>query len=132
MPRALWPLLAGCPRIQVALTRTSGGQAVPRELLADTGAGPAQATFELVLDVQDCQACGGLRVQTAVLGGAYSGSFPVYLIRVQIPSLAFDVKVPAVGVPQTPTAFDGIACFRFLNRFTYGNFGDPGAFGLET
>jgi hypothetical protein len=27
--------------------------------------------------------------------------------------------------------FDGIACFRFLNRFTYGNFGDPGQFGLE-
>ena len=24
-----------------------------------------------------------------------------------------------------------IACFGFLNRFTYGNFGDPSQFGLE-
>jgi len=23
-------------------------------------------------------------------------------------------------------------CFRFLNRFTCGNFGDAGEFGLET
>jgi hypothetical protein len=30
-----------------------------------------------------------------------------------------------------PRPFDGIACFRFLNRFTYGNFGDPNQFGLE-
>ncbi|MBI3412163.1 MAG: hypothetical protein HY040_27855 [Planctomycetes bacterium] len=28
-------------------------------------------------------------------------------------------------------AFDGIACFSFLNRFHYGNFGNPGSFGLE-
>jgi hypothetical protein len=27
--------------------------------------------------------------------------------------------------------FDGLACFRFLNRFGYGNFRDPGVFGLE-
>jgi hypothetical protein len=36
-----------------------------------------------------------------------------------------------VGVPYPPPDFDGIACFRFLNRFTYGNFGDKNAFGLE-
>ena len=65
------------------------------------------------------------------LRGAYSGHFPVYLIRVQLPSLQFDDGVPAVAVARVPTGFDGIACFRFLNRFTYGNFGDPGSFGLE-
>ena len=27
---------------------------------------------------------------------------------------------------------DGIAGFRFLNRFTFGNFGNPSEFGLET
>jgi hypothetical protein len=27
--------------------------------------------------------------------------------------------------------FAGIAGFRFLNRFTYGNFGNAGEFGLE-
>jgi len=31
-----------------------------------------------------------------------------------------------------PPGFDGTACFGFLNRFTYGNFGDPGQFGLES
>jgi hypothetical protein len=37
----------------------------------------------------------------------------------------------AVGVQTPPTGFDGIACFRFLNRFTYGNFGSSTQFGLE-
>ncbi|MGH7136646.1 MAG: hypothetical protein ACREHD_12965 [Pirellulales bacterium] len=40
--------------------------------------------------------------------------------------------VSAVGVPSPPAGFDGIGCFRFLNRFTYGNFADHGQFGLET
>ena len=30
-----------------------------------------------------------------------------------------------------PPGFEGIASFRFLDRFTFGNFGDPGQFGLE-
>jgi hypothetical protein len=34
-------------------------------------------------------------------------------------------------IPNPPTGFDGIACFRFLNRFTYGNFGAATHFGLE-
>jgi hypothetical protein len=37
----------------------------------------------------------------------------------------------AVGVPAVPPGFDGLVCFSFLNRFTYGNFGDPSQFGLE-
>ncbi len=52
--------------------------------------------------------------------------------RVQVPSLSFDHKVRVVGVPTVPAGFAGIACFSFLNRFTYGNFGDPARFGLET
>jgi hypothetical protein len=60
------------------------------------------------------------------------GSFPVYVLRVCIPSLGFDRAVPVVGVSTIPAGFDGIASFQFLNRFTYGNFGDPGQFGLET
>jgi hypothetical protein len=104
---------------------------VGRDLLADTGAGTSQAAFELLLNEPDCVASGGWPVKHIVLGGAYAGAFPVYLIRVQIPALGFDRRIPAVGVQQTPAGFGGIACFRFLNRFTYGNFGDPIAFGLE-
>ena len=35
-----------------------------------------------------------------------------------------------MGVPSVPAGFDGIACFGFLNGFTYGNFGDPGMFAM--
>lgn len=66
-----------------------------------------------------------------ILGGAYSGAFPVYLIQVEIPALGFDQSVPVVAVPACPAGFDGIACFRFLSRFTYSNFSDSGCFGLE-
>ena len=40
-------------------------------------------------------------------------------------------RLRVVAVPSVPRWFDGIACFSFLNRFTYGNFGDPARFGLE-
>lgn len=49
-----------------------------------------------------------------------------------MPALGFARKVRVVGVPSVPAGFDGIACFGFLNRFHYGNFGDPGQFGLES
>lgn len=51
---------------------------------------------------------------------------------VQIPTLSFDRQVRAAAVPAFPAGFDGVAGFRFLNRFTYGNFGDPTRFGLES
>jgi hypothetical protein len=117
--------------IQVMLTLVQGGQPLVRNLLADTGAATAQSGFELLLEEQDCLLCGGIPLPGAVLGGAYVGSYPVYLVQVRIPPLGFDQAVPAVGVPAPPAGFDGIACFRFLNRFTYGNFADPGQFGLE-
>ena len=131
MPRAQWPLLHDRPIIQVILGLVQGGQQVARNLRADTGAGTAQSGFELLLDEHDCLLCGGIPLQGALLGGAYTGSYPVYLVQVRIPLLGFDQAVPAVGVPAGPAGFDGIACFQFLNRFTYGNFADPGQFGLE-
>ncbi len=100
-------------------------------MLADTGAGNARAGFELLLKEQDCLAAGGVLSRAVVLGRAYTGPHPVYLIRVQIPDLGFDHHLSAVGVPSGPAGFDGIACFRFLNRFECGNFGDPGQFGLN-
>ena len=131
MARALWPLLHHRPIIQVALTVAQGSQQIVRSLLADTGAGSMQAGFELLLSEQDCLMCGGILWPSVALGGAYAGSFPVYVVHVKIPVLGFDKPVPAVGVPAVPIGFDGIACFPFLNRFTFGNFADPGQFGLE-
>jgi hypothetical protein len=131
MPRVVWPLLHDQPRVQVVLTLTVEGEQLTRDLLADTGAGSANAKFDLILDEDDCLLCGGVFFSHVVLGGAYTGSHPIYAIRVQIPALNFDQDVYVVGVPVPPAGFDGIACFRFLNRFSYGNFGDPGQFGLE-
>lgn len=79
----------------------------------------------------DCLRCGGVAISSVFLGGAYRGTFAVYEIDVQVPALGFAQRLNAVGVPSLPKGFDGIACFRFLNRFTYGNFGDPDQFGLE-
>ena len=45
--------------------------------------------------------------------------------------LSFARLVQVVGVPAVPDDLDGIACFAFLNLFTYGNFGNPNSFGLE-
>ncbi len=75
---------------------------------------------------------GGQPAQAVRLRGAYAGRYSRYSIRVLIPQLAFDAYVYAAGVPNLPVGLDGIACFRFLNRFTYGNFGNAGGFGLET
>jgi hypothetical protein len=99
-------------------------------VLADTGAGSGSSGVDLILDEDDCLLC-GYPLKPIRLGGAYAGSFPTYGLPVRVPSLGFDRKLRAVGVPSVPAGFDGIACFSFLNRFTYGNFGDPSQFGLE-
>lgn len=132
MPRQQWSLANGRPVIEIVLTLAPSGQMVTRSVLADTGAGASRVGFELILDEQDCVLCGGRPCQPVSLTGAFVGRFPVYLLRVQLQQIGFDHFVRAVGVPQTPTGLDGIACFRFLNRFTYGNFGDHSRFGLET
>jgi len=118
------------PAVAIEL-RLAAGQDVSRWLVADTGAGTRRDTFELILDEDDCLQCGGVYVHTVRLRGAYNGSFPVYVVDVRVPSLDFDEPVNVVGVPSAPRGFDGIACFRFLRRFNYGNFGDPEAFGLD-
>ena len=132
MPRQQWPLHNDRPIIQVSLTLAQGGQSVVRDLLADTGAGNAQAEFELVLEENDCLLCEANPTHDIVLSGAYAGNFPLYYVHVRLPHLGFDRFIPVVGVPTVPAGFDGIACFGFLNRFTYGNFGQAGQFGLET
>jgi len=100
-------------------------------LLADTGAGSQASSFQLILEEDDCLLCGGFPYPPVALGGAYVGSFPIYDLVVRVPALGFNQRLRVVGVPSALAGFDGIACFRFLNRFTYGNFGDPGQFGLE-
>jgi hypothetical protein len=108
-----------------------GGQPQVRTLLADSGAGSLTSGFQLILEEDDCLLCGGFPYPFVNLAGAFVGSFPTYDLSVRLPALGFDQKLRAVGVPSPPAGFDGIACFNFLNRFTYGNFGDPSQFGLE-
>jgi hypothetical protein len=126
-----WQLIRGRPAVQIVLTLAQGGQSLVRSLLADTGARSRRARIDLRLDEDDCLLCGGKVDQPIKLGGAYSGHFPTYELRAQIPGLGFDQYLWAVAVPHLPMGFDGVACFRFLSRFTYGNFGDPDQFGLE-
>ena len=125
MPRVLWPLRRGRPCVEVMLSLTPGGQPLPRTVLADTGAGARSSPFQLILDEDDCLLCGGIPLQSVTLRGAYAGSFPIYDLLVRIPALGFDQHVHAVGVPSFPVGLAGIACLAFLDRFTYGNFGNP-------
>ena len=83
------------------------------------------SSIELILDKDDCLLCGGLPDLSVTLGGAYVGSLPTYDLPVRVPALAIDQRLLAVGVPCVPVGFD-------VNRFTYGNFGDPGQFGLDS
>jgi hypothetical protein len=131
MPRVTWRLHGGRPSVEVNLIHATGGQPVTRTLLADTGAGVATSPFELLLRDGDCQSCGVPPLRYVRLGRAYTGQHPVYRIRPQVPGLGFDQDLLVVGIAAPPAGFDGVACFRFLNRFTYGNFGNVDEFGLE-
>ena len=131
MPRAQWSLLHGRPIVEVMLRVVPGGQQLVRRLVADTGAGSQRSALELLLDEQDCLLCSARPLKAVMLGGAYVGSYPAYLLRVEVAAIGFDRVIPVVGVPSPPDGFDGIACFRFLNRFTYGNFGAADQFALE-
>jgi hypothetical protein len=106
------------------------GTEVDADLLADSGGGSLHSSFDLIMPEDDCVSCGGKASSPVTLDGAYEGTFPRYLLRIQIPALGFDQRVYVVGVPSVQD-FAGLACFRFLNRFGYGNFGDPARFGLE-
>jgi hypothetical protein len=130
MPHVPWPLRRGRPCVEIVLTLLTGGQPFVRTVLADTGAGSESAGFQLILDERDCLRCGH-PLKPIRLGRAYAGSYLTYMLPVGLPALGFSQKLRAVAVPRVPPGFDGIACFGFLNRFTYGNFGDPNQFGLE-
>jgi hypothetical protein len=117
--------------VEIVLTRISDGQDWKRALLADSGAGTDRSGPDLILLEADCLLGGGRIDRPVRLGGAYTGTFPTYVLRVRIPALGFAGHMLAVGASRTPASLDGLACFRFLNRFTFGNFGDPHQFGLE-
>jgi hypothetical protein len=133
MPRVTWPLLNERPGVRLMLT-PAGGQPTPFDLLADTGAGSNSSDYELILLESDCWSCGAPAGFLVKMSGAFAGSYLLFRVIVQIPTLGFVADVPAVGVPALPEGlegFSGTACFRFLNRFDYGNFGNPAQFGLE-
>jgi hypothetical protein len=116
------------PHIEVSLPQAKGRRV--RRLLADTGAGSDESPFELLLIERDCIRSGGLLTGAVSIGGAYAGWFNVYSIDVRISALNYLGNIEVVGVPKVPGGFDGIACFKFLNRFHFGNFGDSDSFGL--
>jgi hypothetical protein len=135
MPRVTWPLQPNRPIVQVQVVDATSGHMVTRTLLADTGAGGLDAPFDLILRVSDRERYMGLRSSDDVqLGGAIVGTYPIYALRVEIPALSFTRRARVVAVPDVacPAGLDGIAGFRFLSSFTYGNFGDRNRFGLET
>ncbi len=51
-----------------------------------------------------------------------------------MPRLGVSRPAAAMIVPfaQLPQGLDGIVTYRFLNSFTFGNFGDQTQFGLES
>jgi hypothetical protein len=115
MPRKEWPLRHGRPCVEVVLTLTQGSKPFPRTLLADTGAGSHNCGFELILTDNDCILCGGILLQPVTLCGAYSGTFPSYLLLVQLPALGFAKNLRVVGVPSLSGKFDGlVACPHFM------------------
>jgi hypothetical protein len=117
--------------VQLNLIPSQGSLPLARALLADSGAGSDRVVFDLLLLERDCLLCGANLLGGVRLGRAYTGVFSSYAITVEIPALGFAQNLRVVAVPSAPLGFDGIACFRFLNRFTYGNFGNPREFGLE-
>lgn len=125
-----WPLHMQRPQIEVVISPFGAKRELVRRLLADTGAGTRTDVFELILDEDDCVQSSGIPMQQVRLSGAFQGEFPVYLIDIRIPALGFDDAIPVVGVSKTPKDFDGLACFRFLSRFAYGNFSNPDGFSL--
>jgi hypothetical protein len=131
MPRVTWPLLGDRPCARVVVVALDG-QATAIDLHADTGAGAASSAFDLLLLESDCWQWGRpANPPVVTLTGAHAGYFYLFQVRVQIPALAFDDVLSVVGVSAVPDGFRGVAGFRFLNRFSYGNLGDPALFGLE-
>jgi hypothetical protein len=131
MPRVLWPLRHDQPCVEIVLPLGTSGQEVVRHLLADTGAGTVRAGFELILAEADCLQAGassrkGLPWEEPSWAPTLctSSAFGFRVWRLTTASAQ-------LGLPALPPALEGLAGFRFLNRFSYGNFGNPSQFGLE-
>jgi hypothetical protein len=129
----MWDLVRGRPVIQVVLSPRTNGRQTSRVLLADTGAGSSRTLTDLVLLDSDCRQFARTLEGSVRLGGAIAGRFSTYWMPVSIPVLSFSGVCLVASIPAIELILPirGIACFRFLNRFTYGNFGDPNRFGLE-
>lgn len=134
MARVSWPLWNGQPVVALYLRDPANGVLLPRTLLADTGAGDAFTNVELILSQADGSRFGGVRINTVGAGGAVHGVFPVQRVPIEVSALGVSRLANALIVPasQLPAGLDGFAAFGFLNAFSYGNFGDPTRFGLET
>jgi hypothetical protein len=132
--RVLWPLEKGQPIVRLYLREPRTGILLPRTLLADTGAGSAQVPIELVLSENDVARFGERGTTRMVSSGAIRGEFPTASVWIELPTLDVSRPVAVMTVPfaQLPQDLDGIVTYRFLNSFTFGNFGDKTQFGLET
>ncbi len=133
VPRQSRPLVNSCPAIEVLLREPFTGATSSRILLADTGAGARFGPADLILSPRDIEPFAISQTGSAGTSGALQGQYPVFLMELEMPALGIFCSVRVLSVPATHffPGFDGIACFRFLNSFTYGNFGNPAEFGLE-
>ncbi len=133
MPRFTWPLQNGQPIISIYLRDVETGVLLPRTLLADTGAGDACTSVELILSQRDGKQFGQRWVGNAQGGGFVRGNFEIQLVPIVIPAVNVSRLAAALLIPanELPQGLNGIAGFRLLNAFSYGNFGDPKRFGLE-
>ncbi len=133
MPRQTWLLQNEVPVIEVLLREPFTGFWSNRTLLADTGAGPRHAPFEIVLSHADIAKFSEQELGSAGVSGAIHGKLLIYKVFLEIPGLGLSQHVRALSAPAASllAGLDGIAAFRFLNLFIYGNFGSPAHFGLE-
>jgi len=133
MARIIWPLQDGQPVVHLYLREGKTGILLPRVLLADTGAGDSTNITELVIAENDGARFGGRYLGDMGAGGAVQGVFPVRRVLIEMPALNVSRIVAAMIVPsaQLPSGLNGIVTYRFLNSFTFGNFGDKAGFGLE-
>ena len=133
MARYSWPLQNGQPVISLYLRDVKTGVLSPRTLLADTGAGDAFTSVELILSERDGRKFGQEWVGNAQAGSFVRGNFEIQLVPIELPALGVSRLAAALIIPaaELPHGLDGIAGFRLLNAFAYGNFGDATRFGLE-
>ncbi len=134
MPRQSWLLRDDVPVIEILLRERFSGFTESRLLVADTGAGPRFSPFELVLSAADGMRFGARVLDSAYVGGAFQGEFPIRAVEIEMPAFNLRRMADALIVPDLGAfgEFDGLAAFCFLNSFTYGNGGNPAEFVLES